>query len=304
MIVIPPLEITTGRLTSSTVSEPDASVSEVAWSAATNYTLGNVVVRTTTHRKYQNTIAGVDATIPESAPTRWLDIGPTNRQAMFDLDRNTQTVVAGTSLVTVITPGVRVGAVGMDGVDAEYVTIDMSVGGIPQYTRTLDLRNRTTTSWSEYFFGVFSFQTNFAVFDIPQLASAVITITLTKASGNIKAGAVILGVPVILGDTQYGLENDVIDFSVVQRDEFGNATLLRRKSVPRITQTVWLTAAGVDKALKLRDDLIAKPAMWCGVEDVDEPYFSAASLVGIFRRFTIQLPGPRHSLCTIELEGL
>lgn len=86
MIVIPPIPITSSVLASSTVAEPSAG--EVVWDATTSYAVGDVVIRTTTHRKYECQIAGVDSTIPENAPARWLDIGPTNKWAMFDQNRN------------------------------------------------------------------------------------------------------------------------------------------------------------------------------------------------------------------------
>ena len=65
MIVIPPIPITSSVLASSTVAEPSAG--EVVWNAATSYAVGDVVIRTTTHRKYECQIAGVDSTTPSSA---------------------------------------------------------------------------------------------------------------------------------------------------------------------------------------------------------------------------------------------
>ena len=65
MIVIPPILITSSVLASSTVAEPSAG--EVVWNAATSYAVGDVVIRTTTHRKYECQIAGVDSTTPSSA---------------------------------------------------------------------------------------------------------------------------------------------------------------------------------------------------------------------------------------------
>jgi len=303
MKVIPPLEITSALLTSSTVSEPDATVGEVAWNAATNYSIGDYVVRTTTHRVYKNLIAGVDATAPESAPTRWLDYGPTNKYAMFDFDQNSATVGA-SPLVVVITPGVRIGGIGIFGAVADSVQVVGTVLGVPFYAKTTNLLARNSTAWSEYFFGVFRYRSVAAFLDIPQYSNAVFTVTFTRASGNAECGALVIGVPVEVGNTQYGAENDIINFSTYDRDTFGNATLVKRKVVPRTTKTVWMDAYGVDKARKLREDLASAPAAWFGMDDDSSPFFQSMAVLGIFRRFTIQLPGPRHSLCTIELEGL
>ena len=78
-------------ITASTVNEPDvyATVPEEVWNAATNYSVGDQVIRTETHMIYENIQAGVDATLPEvdaalETPTRWVRLGPTNKFAMFD----------------------------------------------------------------------------------------------------------------------------------------------------------------------------------------------------------------------------
>jgi hypothetical protein len=301
MKVIPPLTINDARLTSSNIPEPDTG--EVAWNAATNYVLGEVAYRATTHKLYENLIAGVDATIPESAPTRWLDIVPTNKFAMFDFDRNSQSVRAA-DITVVITPGSRIGGIVLFGVEGETVTVTQTVAAVPVWSATTDLLARGTTTWSEYFYGTFRYKPTVAYLDIPMYSGAVFTIQITSGSGNVKCGAVVMGIPVDIGATQYNAESDVIDFSRIDRDEFGNATLIRRKVVPRTTQVVWMDATGVDKARKLRDDLASTPAAWCGLADDTEPYFDSLAVLGIFKRFTVQLTGPRHSLCTIELEGL
>lgn len=301
MRVIPPLTINDARLTSSNISEPDAG--ETIWNPATSYVVGDVVIRTATHRKYENLIAGVDATTPETLPTRWLDIGPTNKFSMFDTDRNSQSVRAA-DITVVITPGTRIGGAVLFGVEGEQVEMTQTVAAVPVWSATTDLLARGTATWSEYFFGLFRYKSTVAYLDIPMYSGAVFTINITNSSGNVKCGAVVMGIPVDIGATQYNAESDVIDFSRVDRDEFGNATLIRRKVVPRTTQVVWMDAAGVDKARKLRDDLASTPAAWCGLTDDTEPYFDSLAVLGIFKRFTVQLTGPRHSLCTIELEGI
>ena len=102
--IIEPHTVTDVMLVSSTVPETDYA----AWNAATSYTVGTKVIRTTTHKVYENLIAGVDATLPENATggatPRWLDLGATNSWAMFDDKVGTATTSAST-LTVVLDPG-------------------------------------------------------------------------------------------------------------------------------------------------------------------------------------------------------
>ena len=82
MRVIPPLDISTGILTSSTIAEP--SVGESAWVSGTTYNVGDQVILVSTHRKYQRLITGAGTITPDLDVTNWLDIGSTNKYAMFD----------------------------------------------------------------------------------------------------------------------------------------------------------------------------------------------------------------------------
>ena len=75
MYILKPIDYTFAQVTANTAL-PESDFP--AWAAATSYTVGTKVIRATTHRIYQSLIAGVDATLPENAPSRWLDVGPTN----------------------------------------------------------------------------------------------------------------------------------------------------------------------------------------------------------------------------------
>ncbi|WP_119157965.1 phage head spike fiber domain-containing protein, partial [Caldimonas tepidiphila] len=80
-----------------------------AWSAATNYAVGVKVIRLTTHRVYECAIAGTNSTPPEDAPSRWIDLGPTNRWAMLDKEVGTVTTTGGVPLNIVMLPGFATG---------------------------------------------------------------------------------------------------------------------------------------------------------------------------------------------------
>jgi hypothetical protein len=302
MKVIPPLTITTALLTSSTAAEPGPG--ETAWNAATNYTVGQRAIRTTTHRVYQAIVAGVDAGVPESTPARWLDVGPTNRYAMFDLERNSATVDAST-ITVVIAPGKRVNAIALLGLVADHVDITMTVGGIPVYTYSEDLSTRTTTSWTEYFYGEFGTRPAVVRFDLPLYSTAVLTVTLSISTGNVMCGALCLGTAVDLGRIQINPRSDALNFSRIERDGFGNATLVPRRTVPKTTQTLLVDKGRVNKLIDVRTALNAVPAVWSGLDDATgDGYFDSLLILGIYKQFSIDLSLETHAIATLELEEI
>jgi len=231
----------------------------------------------------------------------WIDIGPTNRWAMFDLLRNTGTTTA-SPLTVSLTPGQRVDSIGVVGMVADTVSVTVSVAGNTVYTASADLLKRPTSGWYDYFFGAFRYQQEFARFDLPPYTGAVITITLTRANGNVTCGGVVVGPSVYLGRTLHEAESDALNFSKIDRDDFGTATLVPRRSVPRTVQSLRCKKSDVDRILQLRDDLNAVPALWSGLDDQDSGYFSALLIVGVYKRFTITMDQPEDALISLELE--
>ncbi|RRN62783.1 hypothetical protein [Caulobacter sp. 602-1] len=301
MRALPPITITPAILTSTTCAEPSAG--EAVWSAGTTYAVGDRVINTTSHRVYESLKAsnvGKDPALVANA-TWWLDVGPTNRWAMFDLLRNTGTSAA-SPLTVVLTPGKRVDAIGVVGIVADTVAVTVTVSGATVYTASANLLKRPTSGWYDYFYGAFRYRQEFARFDLPPYTNAVITITLTRANGSVTCGGVVLGSSVYLGATQHQAESDALNFSKIDRDDFGTATLVPRRSVPRTVQALRCRKTDVDRILQLRDDLNAVPALWSGLDDQESGYFSALLIVGVYKRFTISMDQPEDALISLELE--
>lgn len=301
MRVIPPLEITDARLTSSTVAEPDAG--EAIWVAATNYALDTVVIRTTTHVKYQNTQAGIDAGLPENTPLRWLAIGPTNKRAMFDLLRNSQTVAA-SPLTVVLTPAKRITALALIGMEAQSVTVTMRVAAVVVYTVTKNLYKRMTMNWTQYFFGEFKTQKNIVLFNLPLHSGAEITITLTSSTGTVKCGGCVIGTSVFIGEVEHDAESDALNFSTIDRTVSGTAILRPRRSVPKTQQTLFIDKDMVNQVREVRESLNAVPAVWSGLDDPDDGYFDALLILGVYKQFTINMAYPIAAKINLTLEEI
>lgn len=283
-------------LTSSSIAEPDTTVGEVAWNSATNYTTGTRVVRTTTHRIYERlSPGGTDAVIPESAPTKWLDLGPTNRWAMFDLYRSTASTFS-TSCTLVITPGVRTSSLAILGKSLGVITVNITSSSVNIYSKTSNPSDRGVEVFSD------NYQDNLVLLDLPLVRDSIITITSTVTSGSIST--VLLGTNVFLGKTKKGHTNDSLNFSTIDRDIFGNSILVARRSVPKTQQSLLVKKSNVNNVLAVREMLNARPALWMGLDNQTEGYFKSLLILGIYKELTLSLDYPDYANCTLELEEL
>ncbi len=308
MKVITPITITDAILTSSTIAEPDTG--EAAWLAATSYTLGQVVIRTTTHKKYENILAGVDAGVPENTPTRWLDLslsansnGITNRYAMFDTLRNTQSIKA-SPVTVVLTPNARIDSLGLLSVDADSVHIVVTNGAEVVYDVTRSLSSHDVFDWYSYYFSPFKKIPNLVFFDIPPYSTSVITLTFTSVS-TIKIGAIVLGNQTDLGKAVHGFSSDELNFSRIEREATGESILLPRRSVPKISIESTADPIKLNSIRDTRKNLNAIPAVWSGLDDkIDNPYFETVLLLGVYKKFLISPPNANQVQISLEIEEI
>lgn len=306
MNVIPPMAgawaITPAQLTSSTAAEPGPG--EEAWVSTTNYPKDHVVIRATTHRQYMNLIAGQDATLPENAPTRWKDIGATNRWAMFDMMRNTPTVLA-SPLTWVITPGQRVDSlalIGLKGVTNAQVSV--TTNGNTVYNITRNLTKRIVSNWYDYTFAPFTTLPNVVLLDLPPFINAIITITLSGA-GTVSCSGCIANFKQFIGTVdRNSAESDLANYSTVDRDADGNATFEPTRSIPVTNLTMYLDKALVKRAYDLRDLLNGAAAVWVtGMDDTDS-FFYMLFRRGFYRKFIIDVDDPTRAKITLQLEEI
>lgn len=302
MKVIPPITISGAMLVSSTVAEPAAG--ETAWNAATNYTVGTKAIRTTTHRIYQNLIAGVDATNPEDAPTRWLDIGPTLRWSMFDLYSSNKTTAA-TSMVVVIAPGQRVNGIALMGLVGSSVQISMTVAAVEVWNSgAINLTLRNTLTATQYAFGKFGQKKAIARFDMPPYSSATITITIIGPT--VGCSACVVGSYFDMGRVISGVDASAQNFSTIERATTGELSkMIPRRSVARPSMTILSDSSSTDALLELREQLNAVPAVWSGMDEKDtSPYFNALLILGPYKEFSPRLNGSGLVETSLQLEEI
>jgi hypothetical protein len=179
----------------------------------------------------------------------------------------------------------------------------MTVSAVDVYTATISMTGRNTLTWSDYFFGTFRQVPSLLRTDLPPYSNATITVTIEGATAS--CGALVLGSYVGIGSAQYGARNDGVNFSRIERDEFGNSTLVRRRTVPRIEASIVCEKANTNRLRELRVDTNAEPAVWSilGDEDTDD-YFESLLILGIYKKFTISIDHPQHTVVELELEEI
>lgn len=295
MKLIRPNTMTPAMLVSTTATEAHAT-----WASGTTYAAGVRVVYGTSI--YESLQAANTNRQPDVSPTWWTRIGPSNQWAMFDAQVSTETTATGTLSVTVAT-GIT-DTLAVIGVDAEAVTLTVRDGlaGPIVYQQTQSVTGADVYDWYEYFFSDPTVRRTLAVFGgIPPYASAHATLTVTSG-GALKVGGMVFGRINAIGDTQFGAQAGITDYSRKDTDEFGTTTFVRRAFSKKLTTTVQVGALEVNRVQRLLSDLRATPVLWIGT---DAPEYSEPLVVyGFYRDFYLSIAYPTVSLYQLEIEGL
>lgn len=279
---------------------------EVPWVSGVTYPIGTIISRSLTHRLYTKlTAAAGSATLPENDSVNWFDTGPDNRWAMLTLDRTLPTYNPN-SIQMLLSPGQRVDSIGLVGIEADRIDIYVydSSGRVYSYSKTLN--ERTTTTWSEYFFSGFSTtKPSIMLFDLPSVYNPMIVVVLTKTTGIVKCSAMAVGMSVYLGSVQTNPSIEALNFSKIDRDAYGNSILTPRRSVPKTSQELFLLAGLVNSVRTVRTKLNATPALWSGLDDdTDNDYFESLLILGVYKEFSIKLENHINARVSLQLEEL
>ncbi len=299
MKIIKPTVITDAMLVSSSVPEPD--VGEVVWNAATSYSKGAPVIRTTTHRKYERLVAGTSATPPESDPTNWMDIGPTNRWAMFDRKVGTVTR-ANTAITVVLRAGgpSGLGALEMTGRQLKATLTD-APGGAVVHSKTVSLDGSLIESVYDWFFADFEQLSDVVMTDIPRhFTSGELTVELTGTSG-VEIGGLQVGEVIEVGLTKKGATVGIADYSKKERDQFGNFDVLERTWSKNANMQVLTDAQDLNKIYRRLASLRATPCIYMATDRLG---FEPLIVYGFYKDFGISVDYEHSHLLTIEIEGL
>ena len=296
MRLIRPTTLTDAMLTSSTAPETDYP----AWSSATAYAVGARVILTATHRRYEALAASTNVS-PSTDPTKWLDLGPTNRWAMFDARVGTATSRTG-SLQVGLTPG-TIDALALIDTEAESATVTLTVGGVQVYSRsqTFNVGGVAIDNWFSWFFEPLGQKTSMLFLDVPVYAAGQLSVTLTRdnPADSVSCGTLLVGRQLSLGDTEHGADIGIIDYSRKETDQFGVTSVVERAFAKRMTAKVVMPTDAIDDIHRSLAALRATPVLWIGSES-----FESLTVYGFYKEFSIDIAYPTVSYCSLTIEGL
>lgn len=300
MKIIRPLTITESMVQSSNAVE-----AYPAWVSTTTYALGAKVRRGSS--VYESIQASNTNKDPAVELTWWLRLGPTNKMAMFDGQLINQTT-ATDEVIVHLKPELITGSIAVIGVTGLFVTVKVRDGSVSNpvvYESTASLQGDESSSWYQYFFDdplLSSLIRTQAIFrGIPPLGDPYIEIRAWGV-GPVAIGELILGRELYLGQTQYGLQSGIIDYSKKDTDEFGNTTFVPRAFSKRIEAEVWVPRLDINRVHRILQDARATPMVWIA-SDAPE-YDGSAVVYGFYKDFSTQIAYPSYSVLSLEIEGL
>ena len=262
MNILIPLTVTDAMLVSSTVSEPAAG--ETAWVSAGTYVVGDLRIRTTTHRVYQCILDHTGRTaLPEADPLYWDDSDPTQKWAPFDTETSTE--VTGTSSLTyVLSPGFFDSArlYKLTGASLD-LTVKDGPGGAVLETRTISLYEESLGLY-EYLFAPARPKEKIIADGLPIHPTAEVTFTITGPS-TVGVGMINVGQarqivnPSTWGGTEYGASVEPMTYSRIKTDDYGKTTIKRGNAATGMRATVVLPIADANFALQSIQQVLDQP---------------------------------------------
>lgn len=297
---IAPITLTDAMLGSSTVPETDYA----AYVAGTTYALGARCILVSTHRIYESLQAGNIGHAPNLAASAawWLDIGPTNRWAMFDDVVGTATTIA-SPLTAVVNPGSisGIGLMEMVGRTAT-VTLKSAPGGSTVYSKTVDLDGTIIDSFYDWFYQPYMQLTSVVLTDLPfHYTTPELTVTVEATTGSVACGVCKFGEVIELGAVEYGATSGIADYSRKEVDTWGRYSIVKRAYSKRMSLKLITEKTDYARISRALANLRATPAVWIATEAAG---YDPLTVYGFYKDFSIDVAYPSLHYCTLEIEGL
>lgn len=277
-----------------------ATTTNGAWVSAATYALAARVSLASTHRIYECILAHTGRTAsPEVDTAYWLDIGPTNRWAMFDSSTGTRTAVA-SPLTCTLQPGFIDSIAYLDVVGADSILTVMRDGATTVYTNTTSMADTTILlDWYDYYFAEIVPRTDLVLSDLPAYQTATVEVTVTGLA-NVQVGVTAVGTQVPLGISQYGVNVGIVDYSVKETDAYGNFNVVERKFARKIDVNFWIDNDKLDYTVSKLASIRATPCVWFE-ENID---YQSLILYGFYKDWTASIFAPTTTEIQLSLEGI
>jgi hypothetical protein len=301
MKVVAPIDISTSIISAYNVP----ASTNPPWSSTTAYAIGNKV--TIGQYDYEALVANTNRN-PETdtvTPPAWLNLGPSNRWAMFNKrigktwQVGTKTTNPNTIDITFV-PGQAINSIGLVGVIADKVTVQMIVGGTTVFSRELVMSSKTAMDWYDYYYGPFVTRDNLAYTDLPSYSNASIRVIVDNTGETAEVGMMILGQQSSIGWAIWGTGIGLENYSLSDVDDFGNITQIERGTRDTVDFDCRNYKDQVGNIKRILKPMKDKAAMYIGSEDLD-----ASIIIGKLEDFNLTFANValvEFSLSVLSLE--
>ncbi|UOA14536.1 hypothetical protein [Sulfitobacter dubius] len=296
MFVCPPVAITSSMVTASNISEDD----EAAWAAGV-YALGDKVMHD--HSVWQSLISS-NSIEPGTDATAWVRLSATNKFRPFDLENSAQASNP-EEITYTIKPGERITVLGFISVDATEITVTITTpsDGVV-YTKTAELlRVENRGTFWDWYFAPQKYLREYTFLDLPgygEVAEAEIEITISKPGDDARVGEIVMSHHWEMGSTLYETEPRIRDFSVNERDAFGNAVLNKSFAVRGVTFRVAIATDDTSFVLDEFAAVTSTRVLFVGGANIDR---YGTTILGTTSEIRVPLEGPNATEVEFDVEG-
>ena len=273
-----------------------------AYNAATTYALSDEVFAEAADGLDHIYRSALDGNVgnPITDETKWVDIGPCNRDAMFDDRTGTTTTHDDDIIVTVQADGAfdTIALINVTGATSVSATIAPAGGTPREVTGTL---LEDASSWLSYFTDDLNVRGTKAIWNVGlSFSSATIEIRINGSAPSV--GMALIGGTTELGLTEYGATVGIEDYSTKETDEWGNTYLRERDYADTADVKIVCELQQVDALRRIFAGLRARPALY----DMNNPGTSFESLVvfGKYDNFSLDMAYHNQAYCTLRIIGL
>lgn len=296
MRMLRPAPISAATLTSN-VPETGAE-----YSAGATYAKGDVVIATASDglkHRYESLVAG-NLGKALTDVTKWLDLGATNRWAMFDAVNGTLTEGSAGIDVSVEITG-RADGLALLNLTAEQVQVTVTAPGYGTvYDQLHSLVSvESINNWYAYFSEDIVYIEDLVVTTLPLVTNPSIRVQIGSDSGDVSVGTAIVGQLRELGMTLQGVSAGIQDYSRKETDDFGNKSVVERSYSKRASFKLVADNGVIDGVFRLLSQHRAKPVMWIGSD-----LYGMTSIYGFARDWAVDIAFPTQSYISLDIEGL
>lgn len=298
-----PVQVVDATIVSTNLPETDHAEFDVAITYAT----GDNVISTITHRIYESLVdsnLGNDPTLTTSS-AQWLDTGATNRWKPFDQYITDQAInTLGDTIEytfgNLTAPVNAVVCFGLSGESVSLVVTDPTDGVV--YSEIVSLVDTSLiVDAYTYCFEPSRVRSEAVFASIPPYLTASFDLVVSDSVNDPQVGQIVLGQNYDIGLTRYGSTVGIEDYSLKDRDDFGNAIIVERPFAKLVDYDVAIPTEYTRRTAILLEGIRATPAVFFAGLNTDQ---YGTTVYGYYRSWRVTLAGPVYSFATLEIEGL